>query len=241
MQETWVWSLGQEDPTWLKVPRPTWGNEQNGARLSRPLAPCPIHSDFARLCNSWNHAERSACISRGAHLVAGSSVWCARLSFTTEVQAAAAALGLHWNSIMVTLCAVCHGWSCYVMTAALARGEAVWWLPCQPGENKCVCSSLSSSSFLPPHSSHLAHPGFSKQRAQRDTLRQLALWAESARQPVCHNDRTYDLEFGNLNYWASILQLLKPTRPRTCALQQGKPLQWEAQALQWRVVSTRWN
>ena len=32
------------------------------------------------------------------------------------------------------------------------------------------------------------------------------------------------------NYWAHVPQLLKPTRPRARALQQEKPLQWEARA-----------
>ena len=35
------------------------------------------------------------------------------------------------------------------MTAAPARREAVFWLLCQPGENKRVCSSYGSSSLLP--------------------------------------------------------------------------------------------
>ena len=34
------------------------------------------------------------------------------------------------------------------------------------------------------------------------------------------------------NYWAGAVQLLKPKRSRACALQQEKPPQWEAQALQ---------
>ena len=33
--------------------------------------------------------------------------------------------------------------------AASARREAVLWLPCQPGENKYVCCSYSTSSLLP--------------------------------------------------------------------------------------------
>ena len=33
---------------------------------------------------------------------------------------------------------------------------------------------------------------------------------------------------GSCNYWAYVLQLLKPEHPRTCAQQQEKPLQWEA-------------
>ena len=46
----------------------------------------------------------------------------------------------------------------YVMAAAMAasllpassaRREAVLWLPCQPGENTCVCSSYCSLSLHP--------------------------------------------------------------------------------------------
>ena len=41
----------------------------------------------------------------------------------------------------------------YVVTAAMvaesARRDAVLRLPCQPGENKCVCSSYGSLSLLP--------------------------------------------------------------------------------------------
>ena len=39
---------------------------------------------------------------------------------------------------------------------------------------------------------------------------------QGATQPVCHN------------YWAHLLQLLKSMSPRAHALQQEKPLQWEA-------------
>ena len=34
------------------------------------------------------------------------------------------------------------------MIAVSARREAVLWLPCQPGENKHVCSSYSSLDLL---------------------------------------------------------------------------------------------
>ena len=41
----------------------------------------------------------------------------------------------------------------YVMAAATAiasdRRQAVLWLPCQPGENKHVCSSYDSLHLLP--------------------------------------------------------------------------------------------
>ena len=42
-------------------------------------------------------------------------------------------------------------WSFLTAAAAaeLARKEAVLWLPCQPGENKCVCSSYGLSRLLP--------------------------------------------------------------------------------------------
>ena len=58
---------------------------------------------------------------------------------------AAAALGLPWSGIMVML-RLCYG---YVMAAVSAKKEAVLWLPCQPGENKHICSSYSSSGLLP--------------------------------------------------------------------------------------------
>ena len=56
---------------------------------------------------------------------------------------------------------------CYVMAATTAaRREAVLWLPCQPGENKRVCSSYGSLHIPPasPLSSYL--PGFNKQCEQ---------------------------------------------------------------------------
>ena len=66
----------------------------------------------------------------------------------------AAALGLHWRDIMVMLYEVMfwlhYG---YIMAAAMAatsvRREAVVWLLCQPGDDKCVCNSYGSSSLLP--------------------------------------------------------------------------------------------
>ena len=77
---------------------------------------------------------------------------------------AAAALGLPWSGIMITLydiyiyvmlymlydCVVAPLWLCYgdVVAAATApastRTEAVLWLPDQPRENKSVCSSYGS-------------------------------------------------------------------------------------------------
>ena len=40
------------------------------------------------------------------------------------------------------------------------------------------------------------------------------------------------------NYWAQVPPILKPVRPRACALQQEKPPRWEAQAPQWRAALT---
>ena len=74
------------------------------------------------------------------------------MSFTMKALAAAA-LGLNWSNSMVMLYEVtlwlCYGYVMSIMTAASARREAVLWLPCQLGENKCVCSSDGFSSILP--------------------------------------------------------------------------------------------
>ena len=63
---------------------------------------------------------------------------------------AAAASVPQLSGIMLVLCEVMlwlhYG---YVMAAALARREAVLWLPCQPGGNKHVCSSYGSWCLLP--------------------------------------------------------------------------------------------
>ena len=45
---------------------------------------------------------------------------------------------------------------------------------------------------------------------------------------MCPNHWACVLKPRSQNYWAHMLQLLKPICPRTCALQQDKPLQWEA-------------
>ena len=50
--------------------------------------------------------------------------------------------------------------------------------------------------------------------------------------PMCHSFWAYALEPGSHNCWAHVKQLLKPSCPRACALQQEKPLQWEAGAPQ---------
>ena len=48
-----------------------------------------------------------------------------------------------------------------------------------------------------------------------------------ATKPRYHNSSARALESVSCNYQAHVLQLLKPARPRACALQQ-KSLQWEA-------------
>ena len=60
-------------------------------------------------------------------------VRCTCMSFTMKALDAAAS-GLHWNDILVMLYEVLF-WLHYgyavaaAMAAALARGEALWWLP----------------------------------------------------------------------------------------------------------------
>ena len=49
-----------------------------------------------------------------------------------------AILLLHYGYVVAT-----------AMAAASARREAVFWLPCQPEENKQACSSHGSSNLLP--------------------------------------------------------------------------------------------
>ena len=70
------------------------------------------------------------------------------MSFTMKALATAA-LGLHWSNTTVMLSEVMLF---YVMTAAMAaasaRRDAVLWLLCQPGENKCVCSSYGFRVFF---------------------------------------------------------------------------------------------
>ena len=50
-----------------------------------------------------------------------------------------------------------------------------------------------------------------------------------ATKPVCHSFWACAREPGSCKYWVHGPQLLKPVCPRACALQQGKPPQWEAQ------------
>ena len=81
--------------------------------------------------------------------------FCAVCLYELHMKAlASAALGLLWGSIMIMLCEIMF-WLHYgyvvaaSMTAASARGEAMLWPLCEPGENKCVCNSYSSSCLLP--------------------------------------------------------------------------------------------
>ena len=46
------------------------------------------------------------------------------------------------------------------------------------------------------------------------------------RSHMLQSNWTFVIEPGNHNYWACVLQLLKPMHPRVCALQQEKALQW---------------
>ena len=69
-----------------------------------------------------------------------------------------------------------------------------------------------------------------------------------ATKPMCHNYWACALEPMSHNYWACEPQLMRPRAtiteacaPKAHALQQEKPPQWEARALQRRVAPTRRN
>ena len=72
-------------------------------------------------------------------------------------------------------------------------------------------------------------------RVQKTWVRPL-VWEDPtcgrATKPVCHNYGACAPEPGSHNYRTHTLQLLKPSHPRACALQQEKPPGWEAWALQ---------
>ena len=53
-----------------------------------------------------------------------------------------------------------------------------------------------------------------------------------AAEPGCHKSWACALQLGSHNYWAHLLRLLKPMRPRASARQPEKPPQGEAQAPQ---------
>ena len=59
--------------------------------------------------------------------------------------------------------------------------------------------------------------------------------------PMHRNFWACALEPGSCNYWAHVLQLLKPACPRACAPQQEKPPQWEAWALQLKSNPHSWQ
>ena len=73
----------------------------------------------------------------------------------------------------------------------------------------------------------------------------LETWVQSLvlEDPTCrgatksmyHNDWPRALQPGSCNYWAHVLQLLKPTHPRACAPQE-QPLRWEAHTLQLKTA-----
>ena len=65
----------------------------------------------------------------------------------------------------------------------------------------------------------------------RSLVWEAPMWQEATK-PVRYNYWACALETKSYNYRAHVLQLLKPTCPRTCALQQEKTPQWEDQALQ---------
>ena len=62
-----------------------------------------------------------------------------------------------------------------------------------------------------------------------------------ATKPVRCNYWACTLQPASHNYWAHVPQLLKPTRLEPRALQQEKPMQWEARTPQWRVAPAHPN
>ena len=57
-----------------------------------------------------------------------------------------------------------------------------------------------------------------------------------ATKPGRHNYWARALEPASHNYWSLCATTTEARAPRACALQQEKPLQWEARALQQRVA-----
>ena len=85
-------------------------------------------------------------------------VRCTSMSFTTSPGCCCIGAPLEWFMVMLyeVMLWQCYG---YVMAATTgARREAVLWLPCQPGENNCVCSSYGSLSLLPTSQLKLCLP-----------------------------------------------------------------------------------
>ena len=88
---------------------------------------------------------------------------------------ASAALGLLWGSIMIMLCEIMF-WLHYgyvvaaSMTAASARGEAMLWPLCEPGENKCVCNSYTKKN--PKRFCYGASERETEREQERETTRE---------------------------------------------------------------------
>ena len=78
---------------------------------------------------------------------------------------------------------------------------------------------------------------FAMQRIPVRSLMQEDPTPWEATMPEGHNYWACTLEPLSCNYWTHVPQLLKRSHPRVCALQQEKPPQWEALALQLKVSS----
>ena len=62
-----------------------------------------------------------------------------------------------------------------------------------------------------------------------------------ATEPMCHNYWACALEPASHNYWSLRATTTEAHAPRARALQQEKPLQWEARAPQQRVAPAHLN
>ena len=92
-------------------------------------------------------------------------------SMGTVWESFAAALGLHWGSIMVMFCEVmlwlCYGYVMAVATAAESAGERLCYGR-HASQERINLSAVPTAPrvFFQPLSSSLAYPGFSKQCKQ---------------------------------------------------------------------------
>ena len=124
------------------------------------LTPHFVKDDYVtpeRIC-STAHAYQELLAASGSAFVQN-----ACRSFTVKALAAAA-LELHWST---RLCLGCYGYVMAVATAAAsARREAVFQLPCQPGENNLSAVPVAPCVFFLPLSSHFAYAGFNEQCRQ---------------------------------------------------------------------------
>ena len=138
-------------------------------RISHPLTPCSTSNDCSQLFNSWDCLWHYTSTSQSAHLVAGYFVQLA--SMGTVWESFAAALGLHWGSIMVMFCEVmlwlCYGYVMAVATAAESAGERLCYGR-HASQERINLSAVPTAPrvFFQPLSSSLAYPGFSKQCGQ---------------------------------------------------------------------------